>query len=157
MNIIVSVGVQFMLKDKSMDTPTMLPRISHDYPMDVTVSPELEGFCDEYSKSIADPSYMPQYDIGTALIKMITPRVKKAYPELWRKETDANGEVHQFKPNNETILESAMSIDIDDKIDELLEDRRDEVLKRLNVVFPEETATHYVAGVFLTNLGWKKA
>ena len=118
MNIIVSVGVQFMLKDKN---------------------------------------NMPQYDIGTALIKMITPRVKKAYPELWRKETDANGDVCQFKPNNETILESAMSMDIDDKIDELLEDHRGEVLERLHVVFPEETKTHYVAGVFLTNLGWKKA
>ena len=155
MRITVTIGVQFMMKDKETDMPSMLPRTSHDYGMDVDVSPELEPFIEEYAKSSSDNSYTPNYEIGDTLIKMIKPRVKKAYPELWRKEKMDNGQTVQFKPSDETILESAIGMDIDDKIDEFLEGDKDEVLSKLHIDKPNDDNRFYLANVFLTRLGWK--
>ena len=87
MKIIVSVGVQFMMKDREMDMPKMLPRTTHSSAMEVSVSPELQPYIEEYSKSVNDSTYDPQYEISKVLLDIITPRVKKAYPEHWRKET----------------------------------------------------------------------
>lgn len=157
MKIIVSVGVQFMMKDREMDMPTMLPRTTHSYSMDVSVSPELQPYIEEYSKSVNDATYDPQYDIGKVLLDIITPRVKKAYPEHWRKEKTDEGKTIQFKPSNETILETAISMEVDDKIDELLDDHKDDVLKELELKFPEDTDGQYLANTFVTNLGWKLA
>jgi len=53
MKIVVSVGVQFMMKDREMDMPTMLPRTTHDYGMSVEISPELAPYVEEYAKSVA--------------------------------------------------------------------------------------------------------
>lgn len=157
MKIIVSVGVQFMMKDREMDMPKMLPRTTHSYAMDVSVSPELQPYIEEYSKSVNDSTYDPQYEISDVLLKIITPRVKKAYPEHWRKETDKNGKIISFKPTKETILESAISMEIDDKIDELLDEHKDDVLKSLELKMPEDTDTSYLSNTFVTNLGWKVA
>lgn len=155
MQITVTIGVQFMLKNRETDIPTMLPRSSHDYVMDVTVSPELEQFVPEYAKSTEDASYTPNYDIGANLVKMIRPRVKKAYPELWRKEKGDNGQTVQFKPTDEILLETAISMDIDDKIDEFLEGDKNDVLSKLGIEMPLDNSESYVANVFLTRLGWK--
>lgn len=157
MKIIVSVGVQFMMKDREMDMPTMLPRTTHSYSMDVSVSPELQPYIEEYSKSVNDATYDPQYDIGKVLLDIITPRVKKAYPEHWRKEKTDEGKTIQFKPSKETILETAISMEVDDKIDELLDEHKDDVLKELELKFPEDTDGQYLANTFVTNLGWKLA
>ncbi len=155
MKIIVNIGVQFMLKDREMDIPSMLPRMTHKYPMNVEVSPELTPFIEEYSKSVEDATYTPSYDISGVLLKIITPRVKKAYPEHWRKEKTDDGKVIQFKPTPETILETAIRMEVEDKIDELLDEHKDEVLKDLEIKFPEDTGDHYLANTFVTNLGWK--
>ena len=157
MKIIVSVGVQFMMKDREMDMPTMLPRTTHSYTMDVSVSPELQPYIEEYAKSVNDATYDPQYDIGKVLLDIITPRVRKAYPEHWRKEKTDDGKTVQFKPSKETILETAISMEVDDKIDELLDEHKDEVLKELELKFPEDTDGQYLANTFVTNLGWKLA
>lgn len=157
MKIVVSVGVQFMMKDREMDMPTMLPRTTHDYGMNVEISPELAPYVEEYAKSLADATYVPSYEISDVLLKIITPRVKKSYPEHWRKEKDKNGKIISFKPTKETILESAISMEIDDKIDELLDEHKDEVLKSLELKMPEDTDTSYLSNTFVTNLGWKVA
>lgn len=157
MKIIVSVGVQFMMKDREMDMPKMLPRTTHSYAMDVSVSPELQPYIEEYSKSVNDSTYDPQYEISKVLLDIITPRVKKAYPEHWRKEKNDVGETIQFKPSKETILETAIRMEVDDKIDELLDERKDEVLKSLELKMPTDTDEVYLANTFVTNLGWKLA
>jgi hypothetical protein len=112
--------------------------------MEVTVSPELEQYIEEYAKSSADPAYAPKYEIGKTLIKMIRPRVKKAYPEMF----------DPLKPTDETILETAISMDIDDKIDEMLDGDKDAILAKLGVETPADTEEMYVANVFITRLGW---
>jgi hypothetical protein len=157
MKIIVSIGVQFMMKDREMDMPSMLPRTTHDYPMSVEVSPELQPYISEYAQSVADPAYTPSYEISKVLIDIIKPRVKKAYPEHWRTETDSDGKKIKFVPTNETILETAIRMEIDDKIDELLDDRKDDVLKDLNLTLPKDDERQYLANTFVTNLGWKIA
>ena len=157
MKIIVSIGVQFMMKDREMDMPSMLPRTTHDYPMSVEVSPELQPYISEYAQSVADPAYTPSYEISKVLIDIIKPRVKKAYPEHWRTETDSDGKKIKFVPTNETILETAIRMEIDDKIDELLDDHKDDVLKDLNLTLPKEDERQYLANTFVTNLGWKIA
>jgi hypothetical protein len=157
MKIIVSIGVQFMMKDREMDMPSMLPRTTHDYPMIVEVSPELQPYISEYAQSVADPAYTPSYEISKVLIDIIKPRVKKAYPEHWRTETDSDGKKIKFVPTNETILETAIRMEIDDKIDELLEDHKDDVLKEVNLTLPKDDERQYLANTFVTNLGWKIA
>ena len=157
MKIIVSVGVQFMMKDREMDMPSMLPRTTHDYPMSVEVSPELQPYISEYAQSVADSAYTPSYEISKVLIDIIKPRVKKAYPEHWRTETDSDGKKIKFVPTNETILETAIRMEIDDKIDELLDDHKDDVLKELNLTLPKDDERQYLANTFVTNLGWKIA
>lgn len=144
MQLTVKIGVQFMLKNKETDMPTMQSRTVHTCPMDVTVSPELEQYIEEYAKSSADPAYAPKYEIGKTLIKMIRPRVKKAYPEMF----------DPLKPTDETILETAISMDIDDKIDEMLDGDKDAILAKLGVETPADTEEMYVANVFITRLGW---
>ena len=44
MQINVKVGVQFMLKNRETDIPTMQSRTVHVCPMEVSVSPELEPY-----------------------------------------------------------------------------------------------------------------
>lgn len=154
MQITAKIGVQFMLKNKVTDIPNMQPRTVYEYPMEVAVSPELEPYIGEYSKSVNDPAYDPHYEISKVLLKIITPRVKKAYPEHWRKEKNSEGKVIQFKPSDETILETAISMDIDDKIDEMLEGDKDALLDKLGVATPADSDEMYVANVFLTRLGW---
>ena len=68
MKIIVSVGVQFMMKDREMDMPKMLPRTTHSSAMEVSVSPELQPYIEEYSKSVNDSTYDPQYEISKVLL-----------------------------------------------------------------------------------------
>ena len=157
MNILVSVGVQFMMKDREMDMPSMLPRTTHEYHMSVDVSPELQPYISEYAQSVADPAYTPSYEISKVLIDIIKPRVKKAYPEHWRTETDSDGKKIKFVPTNETILETAISMEVDDKIDELLDEHKDDVLKELNLTLPKDDERQYLANTFVTNLGWKIA
>lgn len=157
MKIIVSVGIQFMMKDRKMDRPTMLPRTTHDYSMDVNISPELEPFLPEYLRSVSEPDYIPSYNVGKELIKMITPRVRKAYPDHWREEVDENGKVTKFKPSDDTILESAIAMDVDDKIDDMLAENTSEVLESMQLEYPPDDEQNYSAGAFLTNLGWKLA
>jgi hypothetical protein len=154
MQINVKVGVQFMLKNRETDIPTMQSRTVHVCPMEVSVSPELEPYVEEYSKSVNDPAYDPHYEISQMLLKIITPRVKKAYPEHWRKEKNSEGKTIQFKPSEETILETAISMDIDDRIDARLNDNKDAILKKLGVEPPADTAEMYLANVFVTRLGW---
>lgn len=157
MKIIVSVGVQFMMKDREMDMPSMLPRTTHEYPMNVEVSPELQPYISEYAQSVADPAYNPFYEISTILIDLIKPRVKKSYPELWRTETDSNGKKIKFVPSYETILETAIRMEVDDKIDELLDEHKNEVLEELKLSTPKDDERQYLANTFVTNLGWKLA
>ena len=125
--------------------------------MNVEVSPELQPYISEYVQSVADQAYTPSYEISKVLIDIIKPRVKKAYPEHWRTETDSDGKKIKFVPTNETILETAIRMEIDDKIDELLDDHKDDVLKDLNLTLPKDDERQYLANTFVTNLGWKLA
>lgn len=164
MNIIIDVGVQCMLKDIIMDKPTFLPRQIYKYSMDVTVSPELEPYIEEYAKSVADPEYQPNYNINSSLIRIIKPRVKKSYPEHWREEIDSDGNKVKFAPTDDVILESAIRMEIDDKINDHFDEHKDDVLGELHVSTDLESLKNmapdtnlenkYLANVFVKNIGW---
>ena len=52
------------------------------------------------------------------------------------------------------FLETAISMDIDDKIDEMLDGDKDAILAKLGVETPADTEELYVSNVFITRLGW---
>lgn len=154
MKIKVTLGVQFMQKDRVTDMPTMHPMTRHDYVMDVTLSPELEPFIDEYAKAVSEPEYNPSYDIGSNLIALIKPRVKKAYPDMWQKVQTEKGFV-TLKPTNEAILDAAICLEVDDYIDEFIEDNKNRVLSELDIVPPADDERLYLANVFLRKQSWQ--
>ena len=49
MKLILTLGVQFMMKDRVMDMPKMLPQHKHDYPFEVSIPMELEPFVTDYA------------------------------------------------------------------------------------------------------------
>ena len=148
MKINVTVGVQFMQKDRESDMPKMHPMEKYQMPMEVEIPSELGPYVEEYVKSAADPSYTPVYEVPAFLVKELSKRVKKAYPDLF---------ANKMKPSNDVILEAALGMAIDDVIDDRMDEDKDAVLESLHVKKPEDTDQLYLANVFVRKVGWTVA
>lgn len=143
MKINVTIGVQFMQKDRESDMPKMHPMEKYQMPMEVDIPYELAPYVEEYVKSSVDDSYSPTYNAPAYLVKELKKRVKKAYPELMEQ-----------KPSNDGIIEAALNIAIDDVIDDRIDDDKEAVLERLHIKKPADTDQLYLANVFVRKFGW---
>jgi hypothetical protein len=143
MKINVTIGVQFMQKDRESDMPKMHPMEKYQMPMEVSIPAELDPYVDKYVQSVADDSYTPSYDAPAFLVKELKKRVKKAYPDFMEQ-----------KPINDGIVEAAMNIAIDDVIDDKIETDKDAILDGLHIKRPEDTDQLYLANVFVRKIDW---
>lgn len=150
LNLVLSI--QFMLKDRERDMPTMLPRSKYDYPFEVELPPELEPFSAIYAKAASEGD-TAKYDAPKIVAKMWRKKVRSAYPEMF-KIIDQDGKPVKFVVSDDSIIDAAMCMNIEDKINKFIESNADLIVERLKVPIPEETPTHYLASKFVKLDSW---
>lgn len=155
MRIDLTISVQFMMKDRERDIPQMSGYQTYTLGYEVEVPPEFATYIDKYLEGIEN-GVTPKYDAPKAIVKLWRPKVRRVYPELWS-QTNQYGDRHRFTVTDDTVIDAAICISIDDVIDKYLASSSDEILKNLGIEKPVDTPTHYLSGVFIRKISWKNS
>lgn len=153
MKLNLTLGIQFMLKDRAMDMPKMLPQSTYDYPYEVTIPSELEPFISAYALA-AQTGEAGKYDSPKIAAQVWRPKVRSKYPEMF-KTLDQEGKVVKFNVSDDGIIDAAICMNVEDVIYKFIEENKDKIVDDLKLERPAETETHYFADTFIHLLKWK--
>ena len=99
MKLNLTLGIQFMLKDRVMDMPKMFPQQKCNYPYEVNIPTELEPFVTDYAIA-AQTGAAAKYDSPKIAAQIWRPKVRTKYPEMF-KTLDQEGNVVKKKRKND--------------------------------------------------------
>lgn len=155
MKIDLTLSVQFVLKDRERDMPMPTECKMYTIGYEVEVPPEFSSYIDKYLDGI-ETGVTPAYDAPKAIVKLWKNKVRRAYPELWA-QSNQYGDRKKLKVTDDTVIDAAICMSIDDVIDKYIDQSSDAILESLGIEKPAETNTHYLAGVFIRKKSWTVA
>ena len=153
MKLTLSLGIQFMMKDRTMDMPKMFSQNTYEYSYEVTIPSELEPFIPAYAIA-AQTGEAGKYDNPKIAAQVWRPKVRAKYPEMF-KTLDQEGKVVKFKVSDDSIIDAAICMNVEDVIYKFINENKDKIVDDLKLVRPAETETHYFADTFIHLLKWK--
>lgn len=152
MKLTLSLGIQFMMKDRVMDMPKMLSQQKHEYPFEVSIPMELEPFVTDYAIA-AQTGAAAKYESPKIAAQMWRPKVRTKYPEMF-KTIDQEGKTVKFNVSDDNIIDAAICMNVEDVIDKFIDENKDKIIDDLKLERPNETETHYFADTFIHLLEW---
>ena len=153
MKLILTLGVQFMMKDRVMDMPKMYPQQKHEYPFEVSIPVELEPFVTDYAIA-AQTGEAAKYETPKIAAQIWRPKVRTKYPEMF-KTIDQEGKEVKFNVSDDNIIDAAICMNVEDVINKFIEENKDKIIDDLKLERPNETETHYFSDTFIHLLEWK--
>lgn len=152
MKLKLSIGIQFMMKDRAMDIPKMFPQNIFEYPFDVTIPAELEPFISAYALA-AQTGEASKYDSPKIAAQIWRPKVRSKYPEMF-KTLDQEGKTVKFNVSDDAIIDAAICMNVEDVINSFLSSNKDKIIDDLKLERPVDTETHYFADTFVHLIKW---
>lgn len=153
MKLTLTLSIQFMLKDRTMDMPKMFPPNTYEYPYEVNIPAELEPFIPAYVLA-AQTGEAGKYESPKIAAQIWRPKVRSKYPELF-KTVDQEGKTVRFNVSDDSIIDAAICMNVEDVIYKFINDNKDKIVDNLKLERPDETETHYFADTFVHLVGWK--
>ena len=153
MRLNLTLGIQFMLKDKVRDMPTMLPQSKYHFGYEVKLPAELEPFMKKYAEAAKNDT-AACYEAPKVVVQIWRPKVRKKYPEMFS-TVDQDGKTVKFNVTDDNIIDSAICMNVEDVINKFIEDNKDKIVEELHVKKPECDEAHYLANTFVRLIEWE--